>query len=50
MTGEFDEDEEEVISMGFFDARVPNTAPRVPTRRRDSEDGVQVHVVPTDCN
>ena len=45
-----DEDEEEVISMGFFDARVPNTAPRVPTRRRDSEDGVQVHVVPNDCN
>jgi len=36
--------------MGCFDPRMPNTASRIPTRGRDSEDGVQVHVAPTDCN
>ena len=45
-----DDEEEEVISMGCFDPRMPNTASRIPTRGRDSEDGVQVHVAPTDCN
>jgi len=47
---EDEDDEEEVISMGCFDPRMPNTASRIPTRGRDSEDGVQVHVAPTDCN
>jgi len=36
--------------MGCFDPRMPNTASRRPTHGRDSEDGVQVHVAPTDGN